>query len=265
MKTLKRYMKIYCLLCAQHFKARMEYRADFLISVAGLVVINIAGVLPLWLIFHSIPNLAGWNYNELVFVYAFSLLAMLPVQLLFDNVWHLNNKLLDGSFIKYYFRPLDILFYFTSERIEVKSIGQFVIAAVMLIYASGELDILWDAKNIGIFLLLVISSSLVAIGIVLLASAFGFWVLNSAFTLVFVYKLSGFCHYPMSIYNNSFKFLFTFVIPIGYIAFYPAKLILRSNEADALAYSSPLIGVVLFGIAYYVWVRGAMRYGGTGS
>lgn len=265
MKTLKHYIKIYCLLCAQHFKARMEYRADFLISVVGMIVINLVGALTLWIIFHSIPDLAGWSYNELIFIYAFSLLAILPVQLCFDNVWQLGNKLMDGSFIKYYFRPLDVLFYFISERLDVKGIGQLVIAAVMLVYASGELDIAWGAGNICIFLLLVLSSSLVSAGIVLLASGLGFWTLNQVFALLFVYRLSGLSHYPMSIYNDFFKFLFTFIIPIGYIAFYPAKLLLRPSEADALVFLSPLVGVIFFVIAYRVWTRGAAGYVGTGS
>lgn len=262
---MKYYIKIYCLLCAQHFKARMEYRADFFVSIAGIIVVNLVGVLTLWIIFHSITDLAGWSYHELVFVYAFVLLTTLPVQLFFDNVWQLNGKLIDGSFIKYYFRPLDMLFYFISERLEIKGIGQLCIAAVMLVYASGELDIAWSAENISIFFLLVLSSSLVVMGIFLLASAVGFWVLNSTFALAFVSKLNSLAHYPMNIYNDFFKFLFTFIIPIGYIAFYPAKLILRSGETDVLAYFSPLIGAVLFGIAYHVWIKGAARYVGTGS
>lgn len=265
MKIFKHYIKIYCLLSAQHIKARMEYRADFAIGIWGVFVMNVIGALTLWIIFHSIPSLVGWSYNELIFIYAFSLLATLPVQLFFDNLWQLGNKLIDGSFIKYYFRPLDIMFYFVSEKFEVKGFGQLIFAVAILIYASGELDVAWGLGNICIFVLLVLSSSLVAIGIVLLASALGFWILNPASTLLFVSKLTSISHYPMSIYNDFFKFLFTFIIPIGYIAFYPAKLILKTGEAGILVYFSPLVGIAFFAVAYWIWIRGAVRYAGTGS
>lgn len=243
----------------------MEYRTDFVIGLVGILFVNLLGALTLWVIFHSIPSIAGWNYHELIFIYAFALLSVLPSQVLFDNLWQLTFKLTDGSFIKYYFRPLDILFYFISERVDVKGFGQFILASVMLIYSSDELGIIWNFANACIFLLLISSASLVMMGIMLLASALSFWFLNSNFSLLFVHKLKSISHFPMNIYNSIFKFLFSFIIPIGYLAFYPAQLILRSGEADVLTYCSPLVGVVLFGIAYLVWIRGAMTYSGTGS
>jgi ABC-2 type transport system permease protein len=264
-KTLGHYLKIYRLLFALNVKARMEYRADFVIGLGGMLFVNLLGALTLWIMFHSIRGLAGWNYHELIFIYAFALLSMLPAQLLFDNLWHLNTKLMEGSFIKYYFRPLDILFYYISEKVDVKSFGQFIIASVMLVYSSGELGIAWGPGNTCIFLLLILSASLAMMGMMLLASALSFWFLNANFVLSFVDKIRNFSHFPMNMYNNIFKFLFSFIIPIGYLAFYPAKLILRSGEADVYAYISPLIGAALFGIAYRVWIRGAMKYGGTGS
>lgn len=265
MKALKHYLKIYWLLVKLYIKARMEYRADFAIGLVGMLFVNLLGALTLWVIFHSIPSIAGWSYHELIFIYAFALLSVLPSQVLFDNLWQLAFKLTDGSFIKYYFRPLDILFYFISEKFDVKGLGQFILASIMLIYSSAELGIVWDLKNTCIFLLLILSASLVMMGIMLLASALSFWFLNANFALLFVQKLKSISHFPMNIYNNTFKFLFTFIIPIGYLAFYPAQLILRSGEAHVLAYCSPLVGAAFFGIAYHVWTRGAMTYTGTGS
>jgi ABC-2 type transport system permease protein len=135
----------------------------------------------------------------------------------------------------------------------------------MLIYSSAELGIVWDFENTCIFLFLVLSASLVMMGIMLLASAVSFWFLNANFALLFIQKLKSISHFPMNIYNSVFKFLFSFIIPIGYLAFYPAQLILRPGEADVLAFLSPLVGAALFGIAYHVWIRGAMTYTGTGS
>jgi ABC-2 type transport system permease protein len=264
-KTLKHYLKIYWLLFSLHIKTRMEYRVDFAMGLVGMLFVNLLGALTLWIIFHSIPGLAGWSYHELIFIYAFALLSMLPTHLLFDNLWQLNNKLMEGSFIKYYFRPLDILFYFISEKVDVKSFGQFIVACIMLVYSSGELGVVWGPGNTCVFLFLLASASLVMMGMMLLASALSFWFLNANFALSFAHKLTNFSHFPMNIYNNIFKFLFSFIIPIGYLAFYPAQLILRSGEADIYAYISPLIGAALFGIAYHVWIRGAMKYGGTGS
>jgi hypothetical protein len=55
MKILKHYMKIYWLLFALNIKARMEYRADFVISLVGILFLNVLGALALWIIFHPEP------------------------------------------------------------------------------------------------------------------------------------------------------------------------------------------------------------------
>jgi ABC-2 type transport system permease protein len=265
MNRFRYYLKIYGLLATQYIKARMAYRADFFISLVGILVMNIIGLLTLWLVFQSIHELAGWGYYELIFIYAFALLSMLPVQLFFENIWQLGGRLIDGGFIKYYFRPLDILFYFLSEKIDIKAVGQFVLGVWLLIYSSSKLGIDWGFLKAGMLLFLLASSSFVLAAITLAASALGFWVLNPTFALILVLKLRGFSNYPLNIYNTFFKYLFTFIIPIGYIAFYPAGLILRPSQIDPLAFLSPFVGIVLFYAAYIVWMKGALNYQGTGS
>lgn len=265
MHTFRYYARIYFLLISQYIKARMIYRADFVISLLGTLVTNILGLAILWLVFQSIRELAGWNYDELLFIYGFALLASFPFQLLFENIWQLSGKLMDGSFIKYYFRPLDIMFYFISERIDMKNIGQLFMAVGVLAYASSRLNISWDVLTSLLFGCLLFGASLALAAIMLLAGALGFWILNSTFMLLFAFRVKEFAHYPINIYNNLFKFIFTYIIPMGFVAFYPAKLILRPDEADILVYFSPLAGVALFWLAYLVWTRGALRYAGTGS
>ncbi len=265
MKVFRYYARIYFLLISQYIKARMIYRADFVISLMGTLITNVLGLTMLWLVFQSIKELVGWNYDELLFIYGFSLLASFPFQLLFENIWQLSGKLMDGSFIKYYFRPLDIMFYFISERIDMKNTGQLLMAMGVLAYSSSRLGINWDIPVFFKFGFLLFGASLALAGIMLFASALGFWILNSSFMLLFAFRVKEFAHYPINIYNNLFKFIFTYIIPMGFVAFYPAKLILRPDEADILVYFSPLVGIFLFWFAYHVWTKGALRYAGTGS
>ncbi len=86
MQTLRRYLRIYLLIEAQYIKARMQYRADFIISAFGMALSNIAGVFVFWVLFTTIPALAGWSFHQLLFIYGFYLLALCPLQILFDNV-----------------------------------------------------------------------------------------------------------------------------------------------------------------------------------
>lgn len=259
------YFRIYRLLSALHIKSRLTYRTDFVISTIGMVSMNIIGLVVLRLIFSSIKAIDGWSYNELVFIYGFALLSMLPFQLCFENIWRLGDNLVSGRFIIYYLRPLNILFYYVSEIIDIKAFGQFLVAIGIVIYCALNIDIYWSSWRIFLFFILLISSSLTITAIMLIASSVGFFVLHPTPVLVFVFRLKDYSHYPMTIYSSFFKYLFTFVIPIGFVGFYPARLVLRPCEIDFFAYFSPFVGILTFLIAYFIWTRGALKYSGTGT
>lgn len=65
--------------------------------------------------------------------------------------------------------------------------------------------------------------------------------------------------------GGAFRFAFTYVIPIGFVAFYPSQIFLRPEQVSPLTYFSPLIGIGLFAITYWIWTLGVNSYNGTGS
>src|SRR5512138_2514201 len=148
MRTLKRYARIYFLIETQYIKARLQYRADFVISSIGMLITSITTIFVFWVLFASIPDLAGWSFDELLFIYAFYLLAIVPLQILFDDIWQLRFHVMEGTFIKYYFRPLNMMFYYMSEMFDVKGLSQLALGLVTLILASNRLQLVWDVPKL---------------------------------------------------------------------------------------------------------------------
>ncbi len=103
------------------------------------------------------------------------------------------------------------------------------------------------------------------IAVTVLAGCAAFWVVNSYPVLGLAWKLREFAPYPMNIFDGAFRFAFTYVIPIGFIAFYPSQILLRPQEVSTFIYFSPFVGIGLFGLTYWVWTLGVNHYSGTGS
>ena len=66
MRTLGEYIRLYFIIEAQYIKARMQYRADFIISSFGMFFTSLATLSVFWVIFDSVPDLAGWSLMEMV-------------------------------------------------------------------------------------------------------------------------------------------------------------------------------------------------------
>ncbi len=259
------YLKIYIKIQIQDIKSKMSYRSDFFISMIGMLFTNISGYLAFWITFQNFPSIMGWNYNEMLFMYGFSLLALTPVQIFFDNNWNLRFYVYSGDFIKYCFRPINLFFYYISEVFDIKGMAQFLFGAVMLAYSWNRIGLEVSVFMIIKLIVALVTASLFMIALMNAAAATCFWIINSGYVMVFVNKFKDFAKYPVSIYNSVFRFIFTFMIPIAFIAYYPGLAFLRPDNMPLLTYLSPVIGVMFFYLSYRIWMKGAMSYTGTGS
>jgi ABC-2 type transport system permease protein len=265
MRSIGEYLRLYIIIETQYIKARMQYRADFIISSIGMFFSSLATLGVFWILFNSISDLAGWTFMQLIFIYGFYMIAISPMQILFDHIWQIRFHVQQGTFLKYYFRPLNMMFYYMSEMFDLKGLTQLAAGIAILIYSSIQLHLAWSLSRIGLLLLTLFSASLVQISITVLAGCAAFWVIDSYPVLGLAWKLREFAPYPMNIFDGAFRFTFTFIIPLGFVAFYPSQLFLSPELVSPLVYFSPLVGIGLFALTYRVWTLGVNNYTGTGS
>ena len=246
MRSMGEYLRLYFIIEAQYIKARMQYRADFIISSVGMFFSSLATLGIFWVLFNSIPNLAGWTFMEMVFIYAFYMIAISPMQILFDHIWQIRFHVMQGTFLKYYFRPLNMMFYYMSEMFDIKGLIQLAEGIVLLIYSSIQLGLTWSPEKFLLLMIALFSAALVQISIIVMAGCAAFWVLDAYPVLGLAWRLREFAPYPMSIFDGAFRFTFTFLIPIGFVAFYPSQFFLRPAEVSLLMYFSPVVGIAAY-------------------
>ncbi len=264
-RGLRFYLRIYGKILAQDLKSKMSYRADFIISTIGMICTNIAGFISFWILFSRFPSINGWGYYEILFLYGFSLVSLTPVQCFFDNNWSLRQYVYSGDFIKYCFRPINLFFYFQSEVFDVKGLGQLAFGLGTLIFAWVKLGLGFSVLMILKMIVFLLTASLIMIALQNAAAATCFWIQNSFYVLDLVMRFKDYAKYPVTIFNSVFRFIFTFVIPIAFIAYYPSLVILRPDAVPVLSWISPVIGLVFFWLSYRFWMFGALKYSGTGS
>lgn len=264
-KGLGFYLRIYCKILAQDLKSKMSYRADFIISTIGMIFTNISGFVGFWILFRKFPEINGWGYYEMLFLYGFSLISLTPVQCFFDNNWNLRQYVYSGDFIKYCFRPINLFFYYQSEVFDIKGLGQFAFGLGTLIYSWGKIGLEFSPLMLLKLIIFLISASLIMISLMNASAATCFWITNSFYLMDLALKLKDYARYPITIFSSFFKFIFTFILPVAFIAYYPSLVILRPDEVPILSWISPIISILFFYLSYKFWMYGATRYSGTGS
>ncbi len=263
--TIQRYYNVYKMLFKMHCKILSNYRADFLIGIACMLLSFCSVQFTLWAIFSKISSISGWSKSDIMFMYGFNLIVNGIVWMFFSNMWNLRDSLISGAFLKYKVRPINPVFYFFSEVFDLRSVSGLILGCATIYHVSQGLLIDWSISYVSTFIVLVFLSALLFAGLLLLGSSLGFWYNNSTPVLSFITQLSNISHFPLPIYNVIIVSVFSSIFPIGFITFYPSEVLLGHTLSFSFFLYMPFLSIGVFILSLKTWKLGIARYEGSGT
>ena len=265
-KALKRMLKMHRIFIAQDLKKMMEYKIDFLTGAVSLLLSQAFNIAFLWIIFSQIPQLKGWSYDEIIFIYGFSLLPKGLDHLFTDNLWMVGYSIVaKGDFDKYLTRPINTLFTVIVEKFQVDALGELVVGMALIISTINKVSIQWSVLNVVLFVAILPFAMLIYTALKTLTASFSFWIKRSGQITHVVYMMNEFAKYPTTIYNSFIKTAITYVIPFAFTAFYPASYFLTGENMLFNIGMTVVMSLGLMTIAVLVWNKGISAYESAGS
>ena len=70
MKNVKRYLSLYWEFSKQNLKAMMEYKGNFVIGIVSSLVMQLSGIITIWIIIEQINEIYNWGFYEIAFLYS---------------------------------------------------------------------------------------------------------------------------------------------------------------------------------------------------
>ncbi|HHZ06681.1 MAG TPA: multidrug ABC transporter permease [Clostridiales bacterium] len=264
--NLRRMMKMHRIFIAQDLKRMMEYKIDFLTGAFSFLLGQAINIIFLAIIFSQIPTLIGWTFEEIVFIYGFSLLPKALDHLFCDNLWRVGYFIVDkGDFDKYLTRPINPLFSVIVELFQVDALGELIVGLLLIGSTIGQVSIHWSVLNVILFLIVLPFATLIYTGVKTITAAIAFWTKRSGHITHMFYMVNDFAKYPTNIYNSFIKTVITYIIPFAFTAFYPASYFLTGENPWFNIGGTVVISVVLFTVAVFVWNKGVSAYESAGS
>ncbi len=262
---MKRYVELYYWFLLQRFKILMEYRANFIIGASSTIILQIAGLLTIWVVMSQIPSLNGWNFDEVLLVYGLITLAKSINHMFADNLWTIGwNYIRSGDFDRFLVRPVDPLFHLLADRFCHDGIGNFLVGAALVIKAAAALGIAWTPLNVLYLVVAVLSGGAIFIALNLITATSAFWIVESIPVTQIIFNTHEFAKYPLTIYPRGLQIMMTWLIPYGFASFIPASYLL-GRDVGALAWLAPVVAAALLFISYRTWLFGLRHYTSVGS
>jgi ABC-2 type transport system permease protein len=259
------YLSMFFQYVAQYMKTRLEYRTNLFVELLTDFLFQAVNFVFILVVFGHTQLLAGWNREEIIFIYGFFLV---PAALFsaFFNIWDFNDRyIVKGELDRILTRPIHSLFQIILERLELEALFGGLTGIIVMIYAGSALDIQLHWFDPLLFIVLVIGGALVYAGIFVLIACISFWSDAKSSIMPLMYNISNYGRYPVDIYNKVIRFVLTWILPFAFVGVYPASFFLGKSEWYLFAFITPIMGIVFFGLSILVWNSGIKRYRGAGN
>lgn len=218
------------------------------------------------LIFENIPNLDGWNLNQIIFIYGFSQIPRGIDHFFTDDLWKVAHfHVRKGDFDKYLTRPIDTLHHVLMEGFQPDALGELITGIVLVIIASIRLSLNITFLWVVLFIVAVIGGTFIYTGIKIVFTSFAFKMKRSGNLLYVVYMTSDFSRYPVTIYNEFIKTVVTYIIPFAFTAFYPASYLLTGQSPLFCIGLTVAMGAFWMILGRVFWNIGLRFYESAGS
>ena len=164
-------------------------------------------------------------------------------------------------------RPRGTLLQILGANFDLKRIGHFIQAGLVLAAAIIGAEISWDAARAVMLLNMVIGGSIIFSGVYMLQATAAFWTIEALEVAnIFTHGIKEHASYPLNIFPKWITFFFTFIIPFGTINYLPLQYLLGKIDGTGWLYAFiPLLGSLFIIPCIFAWGVGVRKYSSAGS
>jgi ABC-2 type transport system permease protein len=268
---LRHTLRVALKVSALNLRARMQYRGDFAVSIMfGILWQTSTLMFATVLLTRFKGGLGGFPSSGVVLIIGMRLLSHGLYVLGFSNLGWLPMLVDDGLVDGYFLRPVPVFTQVLLSQFNVNAIGDIAVGASTLGIGIALTDIQWTIAK-GLYLAaaviggLLVEAALQMMLACLLLRSPGSRVLGSWVDEL----MSTFGNYPLSIVPKIVQGLFTFLLPLAFVAYFPALVLLgiaqRHGAMSIVQHWSPVGGVLLFVVARRVWAFSLRHYHSAGG
>ncbi len=258
-------MKLYFRALKLHLKSELEYRVSFIISFLSQILVFFSYYFVIIALFSKFNNIKGFTLYEVLLCFAIIQFGFAFNELFARGIDTFDVLIKKGEFDRLLLRPKGILLQVLCNDSDFVKASRLIQALIILVIALVNLKIKWSILKVIVLILMMFSAILIFFGIFVLSASYCFYTIEGLEVRnVFTYGGKHLAQYPIGIFKKGILYFFTFIIPYGFVNYYP--LLYFIGKSNSLTYAFSPILVLLYLIpCLLVFNKGIKRYSSVGS
>ncbi len=257
-------------LVGAQIRSQLEYRASFALDLFGAFLISFLDFVAVLVIFRNVPRLGDWGVREVAFLYALSSISFALTDLAIGHLDQFPQRIRDGSFDVLLVRPRSTLFQVIASDFRLRRLGKAAQGALVLAYALAALHLHWTAARALVLLASVPAGVVIFASVWVVGGCIAFWTVDGGeFTNAFTYGGNFLAQYPIDIYGAWLRRFLAYLVPLGFVCYFPALYVLgKADPLDLprpLELCSPAVALLTALVAGAVWRIAVRHYRSAGG
>ena len=258
-------VKLYFESFKNNIKSQLEYKSSFIINSISQLFVFFTYYFVIIALFNKFDNIKGFSVYEVLLCFSIIHFGFAFNETFFRGIDKFEDLVIDGSLDRFLVRPQGILFQVLCTKVDFVKVLRILQSLIVMVIAILNLDIVWNISKVIVLLLMMLASILIFFGLFVLTASYCFVTIQGLEVKnLFTDGGKNLSQYPISIYRKGVVFFFTFIIPYGFINYYP--LLYFIDRTDNILYMlSPLLVVVFLIPCLLSFKIGLKHYNSAGS
>mgnify|MGYP001042386655 CR=1 FL=1 len=256
-KKLKNMLKLIWLMARFRIMDRLESPISFVVMGVGNILYILSSLIYFNAIYGKVTELGAWRFSDvLILIGVFNVIDGLSMIFWQRSLWRVPEMVLNGELDSYIIKPINTQFYLTFYNMDLIFMWPQILFGIYLI-GQGAMQS-GDILNWPIFTLMFICSCLLhyAISVIITSINFFNYLPNTLFLTNEIFILG---EYPIDIYKGLFRFIFTFIVPIGLMFSMPPQALLGKLSTYQIL-TTVIISIIFFIGSNIFFAKGLKNY-----
>lgn len=264
MKTVKYYTLLWKAYMRIGFLTAMQYPADTLIWVFSMLIREASGFIGIITIARAAGGLAEWNLYEICILFAMCAIVESIGQAFFDCIWNIEPAVHKGILDVYLVRPASPFIQLLGQYIHFQAILSMFVYIGVFVWAAYNLNLQIQGREICILIEYIVCGTIINSGIYTIFNCLNFWIVRGEDIAILVQTCREFVKYPLTVFPKLIQGFFTYLLPLGFVAYYPALYLLNKTDLP-IGILLPMVALGIGIIATLLWKAGVKGYDSTGT
>lgn len=227
-----RYAEIYWLMIRNSLIREMNFKANFILWMVVEFLWFVGQILFLEVLFSHVDHLGDWSKWECVLlVGTHQIIAQLFQAFFYVNLAELPDLVRTGRLDLLLLLPIDSQFAVSTRRFGMDNIVNAFVGFIIVGFALWKLGVVPHATQIALFLGALGLGMGVHYAILFTLATLSFWIIRAQGLIYGYYNVFNIARYPDVIFRGTFKFIFSWLIPVIIVANVPARTLARGFES----------------------------------